>query len=222
MRTLALVCVLAGGCKAVTPPPMMMMNASTRPLPEDTTTAMLVLGGEVEIFGSEGLGLVVRVERQVSDNIAVGAQLGGGRGDEGHKDSRRWLGEVRGYARAASTADTWDWASILGSAGLTVLDTGLVAGTLALQGELSYPNDTFVPALGLTLAHSALLREGDPFGEKPTVPDPTTWYGVSLGGVVPFSDGEGAFVFDLGIAKGDTAGPVFASIGGAWYHTPDE
>jgi hypothetical protein len=212
-------------CRVVSPPPMMLMGAGTQPLPERTTTAMVLVAGEAELFGSEGLGLVVRVERQVSANVAAGGQLGFGKGNEGRKDSSHWLGEVRGYARAASTDGTWDWASILGSAGLTLMDTGLVAGTLALQGELSYPNSKFIPALAITVATSRPLRTGDPFGEKDELPAPTTWYGVGIGGLIPLSDSNAAIIVEAGLAMGDqgdnSAGPIHAAIGGAWYDAPE-
>jgi hypothetical protein len=232
MSGVVIAMALASGCSAMAPPPMMMMMASTRPLPESTTTAMVVVGGGFELFGTNGLGLAVRVERQVGDNVAAGAQLGGGRGREGRYKNEKdassvgggvrpvhWLGELRAYARGASTGDN-DWAAVLGSVGVTVMETGMIAGTLALQGEVSYPNDDVIPALGLGIARSQVLRRGQPFGEGPEAPKSTTWFGVNLGGLVPVKDGKGAVVFDLGFTKGNGAHVIHAAAGGAVYDVP--
>lgn len=206
---LALGVVVAGvlvGCSAVTPPPLIPMHAGTAPHPIDATTVTVVVGGAGELFGGVGWGLALRGERQVEDGAAVGIQLGGGRGQEGEGDHgpppRHWLIEVRGYGRLVSPAH--DWVAGLGSVGVTAMDTGLIATTLAIGSALSYPNDHLVPALGAFAAVSKPWRRGRGFGAGHDRHVATTWWlGLSGAVIAPIGDTGHAPSLEVGMAFGE-------------------
>lgn len=210
-----LVAALAG-CSPVSPPPLVPMHAGTAPHAPDDTTVTLVVGVTGELLGGEGWGAALRVERQVDDGIALGAQLGGGRGHEGDEkpDPRHWLVELRGYGRLQSTAH--DWVAGLGSIGVTAMDTGLVASTLAVGASVSYPNEHAVPALGVFAAVSKPWRRGAGFGHAHDKYVRTTyWLGASAGVLVPVGDSGNAPSLDLGLAAafgGDDSSQISASI----------
>lgn len=202
--SLALAALLAA-CHPVSPPPLIPMHAGTAPRAVDTTTVTVVVGVAGELFGGEGWGVAVRAERQVGEATAAGLQLGGGRGKEGEgKDGeplRHWLVEVRGYGRLGSVER--DWLGGLASFGVTTMDTGLVATTLALGASVSYPNEYAVPALGVFGAVSVPWRRGSGFGPDGDKHTGTTWWlGASGGLVVPLGDTANAVSADLGVALG--------------------
>jgi hypothetical protein len=195
------------GCNAVSPPPLMPMHAGTAPAERGATTVTLVVGMAGEILGGDGVGVAVRAEHQATEAVSAGVQLGGGRGNEGQLDDKdpkvtRWLVELRGYGRTASPRH--DWAAGLASVGLSAMDTGLVAGTLAVGGALSFPNRYAVPALGTFAAVSVPLRRGRPFGHgEPELATTTWWYGASLGLGVPIGATGNTPSIELGLAYGD-------------------
>ena len=196
---------LVGACTAVSPPPLIPMHAGTAPGAVDATTVTVVVGVAGELLGGGGWGLALRGERQVRDGTALGLQLGGGRGDEGELDHgqpmRHWLVEVRGYGRLASP--TRDWLAGLASVGLTRMDTGLIATTLALGAAVSYPNDHAVPALGGFVAVSKPWLRGDGFGAAHDEYVHTTWWlGASAGLVVPIGASGNAPSIEAGLAVG--------------------
>jgi hypothetical protein len=212
-RALAAASLLAAGCHAVSPPPIMPMHGGTAPHADGATTVTLVFGVAGELFGGDGVGFALRGERQLDDGTAVGVQLTGGKGQEGEgfrlKDDRpsrsvplrHWLAEVRGYGRLTS-ADR-DWVSATGSVGLTAMDTGLLAATLGVGGAVSYPNDYLVPALGVFGAVSQPLRRGDPMGPDGDKHMHRTWWFAFSGGlVVPIGDTGNAVSVEAGAALG--------------------
>lgn len=181
------------------------MHAGTAPRQPDALTVTVVVGLAGEIVGGSGWGIALRAERQIDDGLAAGVQLGGGRGDEGERNDghvmRHKLYEVRGYGRVQSP--TYDWAAGLGSLGLTWMDSGMLAATLAIGGAVSYPNEHAVPALGLFGAWSLPLRKGagfGPAGDKHVAR--TLWWGASAGLVVPVPTTGNALSADVGIAFG--------------------
>ena len=190
-------------CSAVSPPPLIPMHGGTAPHAVDETTVTVVVGVAGELFGGDGWGLALRGEQQVRDGTALGVQIGGGRGTEGERDEgrelRHWLVEVRGYGRVVAVAH--DWGAVLASAGVTAMDTGMVATTLAVGGALSIPNDYAVPALGVFGAVSVPWRRGRGFGPHEDKYVHTTWWlGASLGLQVPIPDTRNAPSIEIGMA----------------------
>lgn len=217
MTALALAPAIAA-CTPVSPPPLIPMHAGTAPQAEDATTVTVVVGVAGEVLGGGGWGVALRGERQVDDGTALGAQLAIARGDEGDAAvghaARHWLVEVRGYGRLADVER--DWLAGLASIGVTTMDTGLVATTLALGGEVSYPNAYAVPALGVFAAVSHPWRRGRGFGADHDKHVATTWWlGGGAGLLAPIGDSGNAASIELGVAAAfgqDGGGQVSASI----------
>jgi hypothetical protein len=190
-------------CAPVSPPPLLPMHAGTAPHAVDETTITLVAGVAGELLGGGGWGVALRAERQVDDGTALGLQLGGGRGNEGDAPPplRHMLLELRGYGRLGSVDR--DWLAGLASVGVTAMDTGLLATTLAVGVSVSYPNDHAVPALGGFAAVSKPWRRGDGFGHAHDKHVHTTWWlGVSAGVQVPLGDSGNAPSLEAGMAFG--------------------
>lgn len=208
--------VALAGCSPVSPPPLVPMHAGTAPHAVDDTTVTVVLGVTGEILGGEGWGAALRVEQQVDDGTALGLQVGGGRGREGDDkpEPTHWLLELRGYGRLQSTAH--DWIAGLGSIGVTAMDTGLLASTVAIGASVSYPNDHAVPALGVFAAVSKPWRRGDGFGSSHDKYVGTTyWLGASAGVLAPIGDSGNAPSLDVGMAVavgGDAGSRISVSI----------
>jgi hypothetical protein len=196
--------VAVGACSAVSPPPLIPMHAGTAPRAAEATTLTFVVGFAGEALGGGGWGVAVRGERQLDDGTAVGVQLGGGRGDEGELDDdkrelRHWLLELRGYGRLGSTRN--DWIAGLASFGVTTMDTGMVATTLAAGVSFSHPNQYAVPALGAFAAVSTPWRRGRGFGAShDKVVHTTYWLGLSGAVVVPLGDSGHAASLEGGFA----------------------
>ena len=224
--SLALAAALAA-CHPVSPPPLIPMHAGTAPRAVDATTVTVVVGVAGELFGGEGWGVAVRAERQVGEDTAAGLQLGGGRGKEGEgKDGaplRHWLVEVRGYGRLGSVDR--DWVAGLASFGVSTMDTGLVATTLAVGASVSYPNRYAVPALGVFGAVSVPWRRGGGFGPAGDRYTGTTWWlGGSAAIVVPVGDTGNAPSVEVGTALGfgpDESAQLSASVADSHTFGPD-
>lgn len=214
----ALVGGALGACTPVSPPPLVPMHAGTAPHAVDETTITVVVGLAGELLGGEGWGVALRGERQVDDGTAVGVQLAGGRGSEGQglhgRPLRHWLLEVRGYGRLGSVER--DWLAGLASLGVTAMDTGLLATTVAAGAAVSYPNDYTVPALGVFAAVSHPWRRGDGFGpDHDEHVDTTWWLGVTGGVQVPVGDSGNAVSLEAGVARAlgvDGGGQISVSL----------
>lgn len=208
-RSRVLVLVALASCSAVSPPPLVPMHGGTAPHGEDEVTITLVVGVAGELLGGDGVGVALRGERQLTDGGSIGVQLGGGRGKEGEaieehgRAPRHWLVEVRGYGKL--TSPDHDWVAGLASVGLTTMDTGLIATTLAIGGAVSYPNRYAVPALGLFAAVSHPWRRGAGLGRDGARPDTTWWLGGSVGLAVPIGDTGNVPSAELGAVWGTSA-----------------
>lgn len=171
MRALAAAAVVAAACKPLPPAPMVALHDSTAAAPVDTTTAMLVVGVAGQVLGGDGVGVGLRLERQVTARTAVGGELVIGRqtGTRGADDPPRlWLVAARGYGQGTPRAH--DWVALTYGAGVGWLSTGMVSINAFVGGAVSYPNDYAVPYLQLGLALVAVLREGDRFGMPEVAP----------------------------------------------------
>ncbi len=174
---------------------------------------MVVVGVTGQLLGGDGWGMAVRAERQTRDDLAVGLELTGGRGQEdnhlnGSDRSRHWLVAVRNYGRFASPAHNWIAAT--GGLSLSVMDTGLVSLAPHLGGAVSYPNQAFVPTLQLSAAVAVPLRRGQPFGEQRSAdganfgkrPSLTTYWLADVEFLVPVAETNNALSLNLGAAAG--------------------
>ena len=115
------------------------------------------------------MGVALRVEHQTTARTALGIELTGGRGDEGEYEDRRpfrhWLAGVRGYGRFTPAGD--HSVALTYGAGVSLMATGLVTGTLHAGTEASDGNARAVPLAALGLALAVPLREGHAFYETP-------------------------------------------------------
>lgn len=200
---MCVVAVLAGGCAAVPPPPIMPMHQGTEAEPRDQTSAMLVIGvvtaGKSILSGASGVGLAVRVEHQAYDDTALGVQLGGGRG--WHGDYGYTLIALEGYGRTSLT----DWSAATYGAGLSWFSTGLWTLSAHAGGAVSAPNDYVVPALQLGLAGVVPVVHGAAFGNRgdtsvrhPEVPTSELFVTADASAIVPIERNRASL--DVGLA----------------------
>ncbi len=173
-----LVVGIVAGCMPIPPPPMIPSHVSTAPETRGATTVMLVFGVAGQALGG-GFGLAVRAEHQETDHTTLGVELGGGRGDEAKRDDgstfRHGLLAIRGYGRF-SPGDH-DWTALTYGAGLSIMRSGMVTGTLHGGASVAYVNGYAVPTLNAGLALAVPLIGGDAFGD--------TWTGPNFGEVEP-------------------------------------
>lgn len=163
LRRLAVVGLVA--CHAVPPPPIIPMHAGTEAEPRGSTSVMVIVGAVTAgdfLFGhAGGFGTAVRVEHQAYAHTALGAQIGGGYGDEGHA-VHHGLIAVEGYGRR----DVADWAAATYGAGVSWFSTGLWTLSGNAGFAVSMPNDIAVPVARLGLAGTVPIVAGEPFGYR--------------------------------------------------------
>lgn len=210
----ALVAVAA--CHPLPPPPMVALHDDTAPAPRGATAALVVVGIAGELLGGDGLGAALRVERQVSDRVAVGGELTGGRGDDGER-GRLTLVAARGFAQVAPADHDWVGATV--SAGVGVLSSGLVSVAGFGGVAVSYPNGYAAPYLQLGLAPVWVVRRGAGFGmvrshgclacddhgpapapDGPDAPRSDVFWTVDVGLVGLLGDTGNRVSLDLGLA----------------------
>lgn len=147
------------GCRAVAPPPMVALHGDTAAAPPGAITALVVVGVAGQVFGGNGIGVALRVERQETRRTAAGLELTGGRGDDGY--DTRWLVAARAYGKTTPLGRSWVSATYGG--GVSVMDTGMIALSAHAGGAASYPNRYVAPVLGAGLAAAVPVRRGAPF-----------------------------------------------------------
>lgn len=198
--------VVVAACRPLPPAPMMARHADTAAAAEGATTATLVVGVAGELLGGDGLGLAVRVERQVTAGTAVGGELTGGwaKADADGEHPRLWLIAGRGYGQAGGRERTW----LAGHYGLGLarLSTGMVTATGFAGAAVSYPNDLVAPYLQAGLALVVPLAQGARFGitrddRGPVVVTEVYTYG-DVGALGHLGDTGHRLSVDLGIAVG--------------------
>lgn len=94
-RLLALVLAAAPACSVVTPPPVLPAHEVAQPLAEGTTTVSLVGGIGGGLWIDSFYGLELRVARQVSPALQLGAGVGVGRNAERQRSEAEKLAAYR-------------------------------------------------------------------------------------------------------------------------------
>ena len=191
---------------------------------------MVVVGTVSQfLWGGDGWGIALRVERQETSRTTIGGELTGGRGSEGQYEDgtifKQALVGLRAYGRTSpSNADE---VAIAYGAGLSWLRTGAITATLQTSLIASYPNDHLVPLAALGLALAVPIVHGRAFGDKPVsiglgepepqwdaegrpsyeppkpdyaVPKLDLYLGLDLGVIVPFGDTGNRLSLDIGAA----------------------
>lgn len=158
------VLIVVAACRPLPPAPMLARHADTTAAPDDALTATLVVGVAGELLGGDGLGMAVRVERQVTAGTAVGGEITGGwaKADPDGDHPRMWLVAARGYGQAFGRER--DWLAAHYGLGLARLSTGMVTATGFAGAAVSYPNDYVAPYLQAGLALVVPLAQGARFG----------------------------------------------------------
>src|SRR4051794_13100042 len=131
---------------------------------------MVVVGlVDQELWGGDGWGVALRVERQQTNRTTIGGELTGGRGSEGQYESRETFRQsllgVRAYGRTSPSHD--DELAFGYGVGVSWMRTGLVTATLQTSLFASRPSDRFVPIGGVSLALAIPLRRGRAYGDAP-------------------------------------------------------
>lgn len=198
--------VVIAACRPLPPAPMMARHADTAAAARDATTATLVVGVAGELLGGDGLGVAVRIERQVTAGTAVGGEVTGGwaKADPDGDHPRMWLVAARGYGQA--TGGARDWLAAHYGLGLARLSTGMVTATGFAGAAVSYPNAYVAPYLQAGLALVVPLAQGARFGvgrdeRGPVVVTEVYTYG-DVGALGHLGDTGVRLSADLGIAIG--------------------
>jgi hypothetical protein len=206
-------------------------HAPTEPDDRGAITAMLVVGTVSQfLWGGDGWGIALRVERQQTSRTTIGGELTGGRGSEGEYEDgtlfRQSLLGIRAYGRTSPSKT--DEVAFSYGVGLSWMKTGLVTSTLQTSFIASAPNEHLVPLAALSFALAVPLRYGRAFGDKPpkesygfrlpelgrpavwppppepsrhSVPHVDVYLGLDLGLLVPIGDTGNRLSVDLGAAK---------------------
>ena len=240
------VCLLVSGCHVLPPPPLLPLHATTAPDERGATTAMVVVGTAGQLlFGGDGWGIALRVERQETTRTALGVELSGGRGDQAYNTDRslfrHWLVGVRGYGRRSSSSASNAPLAIVYGAGLSLTASGLVTGTLDGGVVASYVNDHAVPVGMVGVALAVPLRRGRPYAAPPfevslgppepgqerarteyTTPRTELYLALGLGLVVPVGDTGNQLSIDLSLGRAmrDRSGIGSLSIADAQHVDP--
>ena len=163
----ALLALLATGCIAVPPPPVVTMHTDTAADPEGETTAMIVAGVVLQGLGGAGVGFALRIEHQQLARTAFGLELSGGYADTEKRmkspHQEFYAFAFRGYGRSQLGAHDWTCANY--GLGLSVLTTGMVAVNGHAGLAVSYPNNNVTPLLHIGISHAQPLRAGSDFGD---------------------------------------------------------
>jgi hypothetical protein len=163
----AIAAVVASGCIAVPPPPLVAMHTDTAADPKGETTVMVVAGVVMQGLGGAGVGFALRIEHQQLARTAVGLELSGGYADTEKRmkapHQEFYAFALRGYGRSQLGAHDWTCATY--GLGVAVLTTGMVAVNGHAGLAVSYPNDNVTPLLHVGISHAQPLRGGSDFGD---------------------------------------------------------
>jgi hypothetical protein len=226
--------VFVAACHALPPPPVLAPHAPTEPDEPGAVTAMVVVGTVSQfLWGGDGWGVALRVERQETNRTTIGGELTGGRGSEGQYEDgtifKQALVGIRAYGRTSPSSH--DEVAISYGAGLSWLRTGAITATLHTSFIASYPNDHLVPLAALSFALAVPLRHGRAFGDKPMhlnfgEPEPMPHEPIVRDGKLVLPDVPGKYAVpkldfyigvDLGLIGplGDTGNAVSLDLGAA-------